>query len=292
MQKHRYIPFGYKICNGETVPHEQEAEAVRMIFQKYLRESLSCQALADLLTAQGVPYREKSFVWNKSMVKRILDTPKYMGADGYPQLVSEAEFQQAHAIKAVKYTRRAVPPSPLAAAMKNRLSCHECGSGYGRRLDNRYGGKWHCKNQDCKTEIRITDAWLQDGLTAMMNRVIADPAELEMEKTPSNVHTLEVTKLNNEINRELDKKDLNEDYVKALIMGCAAEKYANCAEGDTQYLTEILAREFDRQDPLTEFDIELFTRTVEKASIAKDGTIHVRFINQKTMSRLNNEGKE
>lgn len=292
MRKHRYIPLGYKLCNGEITLHEQEAEAVRMIFEKYLHESLSYQALANLLTAQGIPYRENASTWNKSMVKRILDTPKYMGADGYPQLVSEAEFHQAHAIKAVKYTRQAISPSLLAAAMKKRLICHECGSNYSRKLDSRCREKWSCKNQDCKTEIRITDAWLQDGLTAVMNLVIAHPSKLEREKASSNLQTLEVTKMTNEINRELDKKDLNEDYVKALIMGCAAEKYANCAAGHTQYLTEILTREFEKQDSLTEFDIELFTRTVEKASIAKDGTIHVRFINQKTISHLNNERKE
>lgn len=292
MRKQRYIPFGYKLCNGEITLHEQEAEAVRMIFQKYLCESLSYQALANLLTAQGIPYRENASAWNKSMVKRILESPRYMGADGYPKLVSEAEFHQARAIKTAKYTRQDIPLSPMVAAMKERLTCHECGRGYNRKLDNRYGEKWYCKNQDCKTEVRITDAWLQDSLTAVLNMVIADPAELEVEKTSSNVHTLEVTKLTNEINRELDKKDLNEDYVKALIMGCAAEKYANCAEGNTQYLTEILKGEFEKQNPLTEFDIELFTRTVEKVSIAKDGTIHVRFINQKTISHLNNEGKE
>ncbi|NPV89865.1 MAG: recombinase [Firmicutes bacterium] len=263
-----------------------------MIFQKYLHESLSYQALADQLTARGIPYRENASVWNKSMVKRILDTPKYMGADDYPQLVSEAEFRQTNAIKAVKYTRQAVPPSPLAEAMKGRLICHECGSGYSRKLDSRYREKWSCKNQDCKTEIRITDAWLQDGFTAVLNRVIAHPSKLEVEKALSSLHTLEVTKLTNEINRELYKKDLNEDYVKALIMGCAAEKYANCTEGNTQYLTDILKKEFENHDSLTEFDIDLFTRTVEKVSIAKDGTIHVRFINQKTISHLNDEGKE
>lgn len=284
MRKQRYIPFGYKLCNGETTLHEQEAEAVQMIFTKYLHDGLSYQALADRLTSQGIPYRENTSAWNKSMVKRILNTPKYMGADGYPKLISESEFHQVHAIKTAKYTRQAIPPSPLAAAMKERLSCHECGSGYSRKLDNRYREKWYCKNQDCKAEIRITDAWLQDSLTAVLNMVIADPSELEMGSAASNLHTLEVTKLTNEINREIDKKDFNEEYVKALIMGCAAEKYANCTEGNTHYLTEILKGEFEKQDPLTEFDIELFTRTVEKASIEKDGTIHVRFINQKTIS--------
>lgn len=292
MQKQRYIPFGYIICHGEITPHEQEAQAVRMIFQKYLLENLSFQALADLLTAQGMLYRENTSAWNKSMVKRILENSKYTGVDGYPPLVPEAEFQQAQAVKTEKYNGRAIPLSPLAATMKKRLSCHECGSSYGRMWDSRCGEKWHCKNQDCKTEIRVTDAWLQEGLTAVLNRVIAYPAELETEKAASSIHTLEVTRLTNEINRELDKKDVNEDYVKTLIMGCAAEKYANCATSYTHYLTEMLKGEFEHHGLLTEFDIELFARTVEKASIAKDGSLHVCFINQKTIVHLNDEGKE
>ena len=93
MKKKRYLPFGYQMKNGEIAPHPTEGPLVQAIFSKYLeREALS--ALAKFATLSGVPYREGVVGWNKIMVCRILDNRKYMGAEGFPPLISAEQFQE------------------------------------------------------------------------------------------------------------------------------------------------------------------------------------------------------
>ncbi|WP_291300121.1 zinc ribbon domain-containing protein [Desulfosporosinus sp. BICA1-9] len=68
----------------------------------------------------------------------------------------------------------AVVPVPRRAtgvedALKGKVICGECGSRYERILDNRVGEKWRCKNPECSTTVKITDALLTEQVTDLMN---------------------------------------------------------------------------------------------------------------------------
>jgi len=285
MRKLRYIPFGYTLRDGVITIHEPEAEAVKMIFTEYLHNGRSYKDIAAMLTAQGIAYRENVPNWNKLMVKRILENPKYQGDGDYPQLIAASQFKQVAAIKKEKYTRKNVQVIPSIEAVKNKALCFQCGSGLARQNETKAGEKWFCKNNGCGIEVRIKGELFTEAVTMIMNEVIADPSVIENGGTPlSHTHSLEVTLLTNEINRELEKTELNDEYVKTLIMACAAEKYAGRGEDDAPYLTEKLKAEFKGQTPLTEFETELFNRTVKDILLDKDGTVHVRFINRKVIS--------
>ncbi|HCR44584.1 MAG TPA: recombinase, partial [Ruminococcaceae bacterium] len=75
-----------------------------------------------------------------------------------------------------------------------------------------------------------------------------------------------------QINRELEKAEVDSNYVKLLIFNCAAEKYASCGDCDGAYLTEQLRERFQNQLPLTEFDPALFEETVKQVLLEPDGT--------------------
>ncbi|NLI13804.1 recombinase family protein [Pelotomaculum propionicicum] len=286
VRKMRYIPFGYRLVDGEITVHEREAGAVKIIFTEYLHNGRSYKDIAAMLTDQGVAYRENVLNWNKSMIKRILENPKYLGDPEYPRLIPESQFKQVAAVKNAKYTRKDVRIIPSIEAVKNKALCFQCGSGLARRNKTGDGEKWFCKNKDCGVKVRVTGELLTEAVTIIMNEVIADPSIIENGVIPpTHTHSLEVTRLTNEINRQLEKTELNDGYVKTLIMACAAEKYSVCDEGGTHYLTERLKAEFKGHGSLTEFDTELFNRTVKDILIDKDGTIHARFINHKTISR-------
>ena len=78
MKKIRYLPFGYTIRNGQTVIDQQEAETVRGIFTAYIHGA-SLKEIAEDLTAKNIPYTERSCVWDKARISRILENAKYTG---------------------------------------------------------------------------------------------------------------------------------------------------------------------------------------------------------------------
>ena len=77
MKKIRYLPFGYTIRNGQTVIDQQEAETVRGIFTAYIHGA-SLKEIAEDLTAKNIPYTERSCVWDKARISRILENAKYI----------------------------------------------------------------------------------------------------------------------------------------------------------------------------------------------------------------------
>lgn len=89
MKKIRYIPYGYTMQNGQIVVDEAEAEVIRGIYDRYVSGD-SLKAIAEQLTLKRVPYTEKTAVWDKARVARILQNAKYTGSDDYDPIVDEA----------------------------------------------------------------------------------------------------------------------------------------------------------------------------------------------------------
>ena len=75
MAKNRYLPFGYMIRNGEIVINEQEAALVRTAFEEYMTGA-SYAAVAETLQATGIRYHSDTPLWNKHMVKRMLENSR------------------------------------------------------------------------------------------------------------------------------------------------------------------------------------------------------------------------
>ncbi len=72
-----------------------------------------------------VPYSEGA-VWNKNMVKRILENKKYLGTDKFPQLISKEMFQAVNEKKSRKATSLCVLPEDMKI-VRNLAVCRECG---------------------------------------------------------------------------------------------------------------------------------------------------------------------
>ena len=80
MKKTRYIPYGYTMSNGRTVISGEEEEVIREIFKSYLNGA-SLKAIADELTDHQIPYTQKSAIWDKARIARIIDNAKYAGTE-------------------------------------------------------------------------------------------------------------------------------------------------------------------------------------------------------------------
>lgn len=72
VKKNRSIPFGYCMRNGEIIPEHTETKAVQYIFNEYI-QGCSLNEIATFMMTKNIPYSEGSRIWNKNMIKRILE---------------------------------------------------------------------------------------------------------------------------------------------------------------------------------------------------------------------------
>ena len=94
MKKIRYIPYGYTMRNGRTVIAQDEAAVIREIFSAYINGA-SLQSIAELLTERKIPYSERTDVWDKARIARIIGNAKYIGDGEYDPTVDEKALHAA-----------------------------------------------------------------------------------------------------------------------------------------------------------------------------------------------------
>ena len=270
--KNRYIAFGYCLSDGTIIAHDVEAEMVRLAFRQYIAGE-SYSRIAILLEKTGCPYSECASPWNKNMVGRMLQNRKYTGQDGYPMLVTEEEFSLTILLQQTKYTRKDIRTLPEITALKAKTVCGECGQPYERLLDSRYGEKWKCKTPECRTAVKITASLLTEQVTALMNHAIENPDIIEIPSAKAPCHDLEVTRLTNEINRQLDKTDCDEEYVKILIMARATAQYGSCTDGLLPQKAWKIKAALEQSEPAETFDTELFEYAADRVLVRQDGTV-------------------
>ncbi len=108
MLKNRSIPFGYCVINGEYALNTAESETIKKIFMDYI----DGKSMKTIIAEMTMPYIKGKQTWNKNMIYRVLENRKYIGENGYPQIVTKNEFEQAAQIRIERTTYR--KPRPLA----------------------------------------------------------------------------------------------------------------------------------------------------------------------------------
>lgn len=273
MRKNRYIPFGYAMRNGEIVLHEKESAAVKRIFRLYLNGT-SLKDIAEDLEKHSPKYIECK-VWNKHMVKRIIEDKRYVGEKGYPQMITHAEHTRANYLKADKNTSTPLPVPAEVEVLKSKTVCAECGRKYIRKCEQRRGERWMCNNLDCEAKYKTTDKYLLDTVMRLLNAVIENPSIVKgADGKGVEGMSLEIVRLQNEIDRELEKPKIDADTVHSLIFTCAAKRYAACADDRIP-----LEKELANMHPLTEPDADFINRNIKLVLIGKDGGIRLKMIN-------------
>ena len=106
MLKNRSIPFGYCIVNGKYALNTAESETVQKIFADYI----GGKSLKTIAAEMQIPYNIGKSQWNKNMVCRVLENRKYIGENGYPQIITAKDFEQAAHTKAERNTYRKPAP--------------------------------------------------------------------------------------------------------------------------------------------------------------------------------------
>lgn len=278
MKQNRYLPFGYHIQNGALCVNEPEAAVVRQTFADY-QGGMSYRLIAEKLTAAGVPYLEHRTDWNKHMVKRMLENRRYSGGYNFPAIITTAAFAAVAACIGEKGQVERIPDE--LDSIRKKAICGACGAKFTRDGRSAKYEAWCCTAEGRITPKRISDQALLDSVTEMLNAIIANPSLLDTAAPHPYEYSLEVTRTSNQINRELEKREVDSDYVKLLIFSCAAAKYDTCNDREPEYLTRYLRAQFEQESPLDAFSLRLFESTVKQVIIESDGSLCLRMNNDK-----------
>ena len=244
MGSNRKRPFGYKMEFGEIVLHPAEAETVRWIYDSYLAGA-SYNALVDKLQEQCVPY-DGDKPWNKNMAARILADRRYTGEDGFPQIITEGQFNMAQ----VRRQERVNPCKKTLAQKELRKLC---------------GGS--------------PPAWVERRVLGVLNRLLQYPElitcpVLEDEPPP------EAKKLRRELDELLHRPPVDETQVRELAFRLAALQLD--AIGPEEYETLRLRRLFQGRAPMAELEQELLHESVRGITVS-NGTVTVLLKNNQTL---------
>lgn len=279
--KQRNLPFGYAVQAGQVMPYPTETNAVRGIFEDYI-QGASYKEIAENFTRHGPRYHAETTVWNKNMVKRILENRQYLG-ERYPALVSSEFFSEAARIRQKKQTGK--PASYAVRAILKTAVCGVCGAPMRRDTKNTAKGRWYCSGGSCAHVKRLHDADLIEQVSFLLKMATANPSAVEFAEPEGKCVSFDVTRLRNELEREMDKMDFDESAVTQKILKLSAARYAACPDETTREKSLTLKALFEHKAYHTDnFDTELFNGAVETILIFPDGSVSLRLKNGRMIS--------
>lgn len=130
----------------------------------------------------------------------------------------------------------------------------------------------------------MTVAELEREITEILNLLISNPEFAEYEETDIQAEpSLEIIRMENEIERQLESIDFDKNKIQNMILQCAAKKYD--AYKGVRHITDRLKADFEKSSPLSVFNKELFDRTVSAITIDKDKKVCLKLKNNKIIRK-------
>ena len=192
-----FAPYGYALRDGVLVINEEEAEAIRIIFDQYVNTDMGANGVARYLANHGIGKIQRQNgnapLFNAALIRQILKNPVYCGKIAYGRrktekvhgtrneyqivwsddyllvdglhegIVSEELWQAAQvkmAAQAKKYEKVNPTPSTHVHLLTTLIKCPLCGAGmYGNKATTRRkdGTPYMDRRVGKRTLIRIKD---------------------------------------------------------------------------------------------------------------------------------------
>ena len=281
----RKIPFGYTVESGKYVRCETEAVAVRSIYAMSRRGSSYSQIAAEM-ERRCIPYHAHTPQWNKNMVKRILENPRYLGQGGFPELISNEDYR---AVGCQKADKTGYTPSPASIRpIRKKAVCGLCGAKISRDTRNRYP-RWICQNADCGHRSFIPDVALQNQVEQILREFALEPQRLAYLPAPkARELSRDAIRIRNELTHALNRGDADTEYMKAMVFAAAAERYKSLSDPMSHYHLERLRKRLEQDDPDADDLRELFTCMVQEVRIA-DNAVELLLVNGTTLGKIERE---
>lgn len=259
--------------NGRTVIAQDEAMVIREIFSAYINGA-SLQSIAELLTERKIPYSERTDVWDKARIARIIGNAKYLGDGEYDPIIEEEQYEEAAAVRTARQRNTFEKNLEGIDLLRNRVRCAECGAPMRRRVSNRHRIResWECTNADCGQRIRISDTHLLEKVTILMNRIIANSHLLIPRPKKRRELSAEAQQINREIDAELERDNPSDALVIAKTIEMAEQLYA---ESDThlQIAASIARKRVRMMTPQEEFSPAYFSDIVAYLTLGSGGQV-------------------
>lgn len=283
--KNRRFPYGYEMQNGLIVICLKEADTVKQIFSQYLNGK-NLKNIAERLTENQIEFLPGEYGWNKSRIKRMIEDERYIGDNTYPAIIDKDISQKANFEKNSRRTNI----SPVVTAEKKLLThkviCADCRRRLFHNTDSRLKNseKWFCKNEDCKFSVYMAIAELEYMVTKILNLLISKPSLAEYKETDIQAEpSLEIIRMENEIERQLESIDFDKNEIQNMILQCATKKYDEYK--GVRHITDRLKADFEQSSPLSAFNTRLFDRTVSAITIDKDKKVCLKLKNNKIIRK-------
>lgn len=101
-----FAPYGYKLIDGKLEIAEDEAEAIRVIYDKYVNTTMGMNSIAKYMNEQGYVKKQRQngslSRFSYAFIQDVLDNPVYMGKLAYGRRKSEkikGERNKFHIVK-------------------------------------------------------------------------------------------------------------------------------------------------------------------------------------------------
>lgn len=273
MKQSRFIPYGYTMRNGKTIIEHSEANIIKEIFKEYI-SGASLKDIAESLTARKVPYTEKTDVWDKARIARIIDNAKYIGTDEYDAIIDEDTFETAVSTKTARQTNTVKKECEGIAILRNRVRCEKCGSLMVRKIytKRKINESWVCTNDECGCRIRISDTDILIKITILLNRIIEN-AGLIIPSEQVKIHdSIEVEKYKSEINTELERQMPSEEFIITRILDIANRRYAE-SNSKQIVIANIAKKRISLMKPQKEFNCAYFSDLVSYITLDDSGRV-------------------
>ena len=273
MKKIRYLPFGYTIRNGQTVIDQQEAETVRGIFTAYIHGA-SLKEIAEDLTAKNIPYTERSCVWDKARISRILENAKYTGDAEFDAIIEDAVYEEAVAAKSARRWNRAVTECEGIRQLRDHIRCGNCGAPMLRHINSKRAVResWTCSNADCGIRVRISDGELLQKITLLMNRVIANADLMLPHSKVKHRDSAVVLDLQQKISDEMEQERPSEDRIATLLCEIAGQLYKE-TNAKAQIAAQIARKRVSLMKPQDAFNAAYFSELIDAVSLHVGGGV-------------------
>lgn len=288
----RYMAFGYEIIDGAVCIVEKEAEVVRNIYLLYI-QGLSLQNISDRLNLLPIAYSDDGRPWNKNIVKRILENPKYTGDKGYPPFISEETAKLARECKEKKQVQLDEDDKSRLDAYRTKIKCGICGgkmlrmhanSGKNRRM------YWKCSNKECKSNrMNFSEKTLNVLLADFMNELADDLDVIDIKTEKDYEKSADVVRANNEIALSIENPCCEIENVIEKIMNLASVKFEQCKAGDNTAITQKIKESLAIYPKKVMADGKTIEKIVRKIKILPNKEICIELINGKEFERRERE---
>ncbi len=226
--------------------------------------------------------------WNKARLKRIIENKIYIGNSKFQQIIDENTYIEAQVTKGIRNTQKTVDRANIIYKIDSLTICPVCGTTVKRCYNSRKPEKtkWCCKNNQCNHVIICPDEIIKKLIFDKLNYIVDNPTVIDIPENKDYVPSIEVMRIENEINRSLDKIDFDEAFIRKNIFESASQKYSEI--DDQEFNTQKLKEEFEKSTSLSDFSKDLLINTVKSIKIINTDGIHLILKNNKEIGDVAN----